>query len=71
MAKPKNPCRADCDGRSATCHASCKKYAEYEKLRNLYYAEKEIQLKGFPSDKGVMKMMKKNYRSPHKWGNYE
>lgn len=37
----KNPCQPECPGRSAECHATCTKYAEYEAKKFADYKEHE------------------------------
>ena len=32
-----NPCKPDCEKRSATCHAKCKKYLEFHESRKSEY----------------------------------
>lgn len=33
MPRPKIPCWPECSERSAECHATCKKWAEYEAIK--------------------------------------
>jgi len=49
----KQPCSPKCENRSATCHAECEKWLEYEKARNIAYKErierKEAAIKTYPA----------------------
>lgn len=41
MKHPKQPCPKECPKRATDqCRPNCEAWAEYEKLRNLYYIEK-------------------------------
>ena len=41
-AAKRNPCKRDCQGRSATCHGECEKYKEWREW--LDGVNKEIQM---------------------------
>ena len=48
MTKPQIPCVRDCPERSAECHATCEKYAEYRKAMDAYRdSEHEARKKDF------------------------
>lgn len=48
MTKPQIPCVRDCPERSAECHATCEKYAEYRKEMDIYRdSEHEARKKDF------------------------
>jgi hypothetical protein len=36
----RNPCKKDCPGRSATCHAECDAYLEFHNWNRKQYAER-------------------------------
>lgn len=44
MIKTKPPCSADCQKRSAECHATCEAYLEYEKA-HMEEVEREAKRK--------------------------
>ena len=39
-------CPPDCPERSATCHATCKRWADYVILRDMEYAERDKRRRG-------------------------
>ena len=42
----KSPCDPKCPERSATCHAECKKWKEYEAKRAIEYEERDKKRRG-------------------------
>lgn len=38
--RPQAPCKRNCPGRNATCHATCGEYAEYQKILDAYRAQR-------------------------------
>lgn len=47
MPRPIPPCVPDCSGRSAVCHATCGKYAQYAEITAAYnsrrYADQRLR----------------------------
>ncbi len=46
--RPSSPCDLHCTERSATCHATCSKYKEYESLKDQYYKSNPPSAETFP-----------------------
>lgn len=40
---PQSPCSPECQERSATCHATCRRYAQYAEKRERYRQERHLR----------------------------
>lgn len=66
MARVNQPCAKDCPDRKAGCHASCERWAAYEKERNEEYKKRllETVVKAYRHDRKI----KHDHLERHKRG---
>lgn len=70
MRLPHTPCRQDCSGRSADCHARCCTWQLYTSLRDYAYEINHQARCSLEPDKGAANQMRRAANKNRRGGTY-